>query len=216
MLMTGESTGRSRILAWVAARSVRQLVLAAGAVVLLVSGAFGGLRQAEPDQRPRLVVDEPHVSAPFTITIKGVRWSEDLGEVIGPSEFGRYLLVFADISTDEDTSVDLYVVKEAVRLQGLKAFKRYSSGVEEVRSELPDPRVVVTEDQVDLSELGPGLTYEVAFVWEQRTSEPLPSTASVVTRSHQFRQSSLEEERNWFDATDDAVGRFPVTKLDVS
>ncbi len=172
--------------------------------------------EAEPDQRPRLVADQVHESAPFDITIKRVVWADDLGEVIGPSEFGRYLLVFADISTDEDTSIRADIVQEVLRFQGLKGFRKSQFGTEEVASEAPGPRLVVTEDQVDLSELGPGLTYEVAFIWEQRTSEPLPSTVSLVTRSQQFRQSSLEEESSWFDATDDAVGRFPMTELDVS
>lgn len=213
MLMTGEVARRGRILTWLAARSVRQLVLAVGAVVLLISGAFGGLAQAEPDQRPRLVVDKPHTSAPFDITIKGVRWSEDLGEVIGPSDFGRYLLVFADVSTDEDMSIEASIVGEALRIQGLKGFRKSRYSMDKVRSEYPAPRLVVAEDQVDLSELGPGLTYEVAFIWEQRLSEPLPSSVSLVSRTQQFRQSRLEEGSFWFDVTDDAVGRFPVTKI---
>ncbi len=214
--MTGERAQRQRVSQWLAARSVRQLLLGAGAVVLLVSGLFGGLRRAETDERPRLVLDQAHQSAPLDITVKRVLWSDDLGEVIGPSEFGRYLLVFADVSTDEDTAINVSVVKEALRFQGLEGFRRSQSDSREARSEEADPRVLVTEDQVDLSVLGPGLTYEVAFIWEQRKAESLPSTAGLITRSHQYRQSSLEEESDWFDATDDAVGRFPVTELDAS
>lgn len=212
----GAERRRRTVVQWLADRSVRQLVLAAGGVVLLVSGLFGGLRQAEADERPRLVAGKAHESAPLDITVRRVVWSDDLGEVIGPSEFGRYLLVFADISTDEDTSLKASVVAEAVRIQGLDKFRASVYGTDETRSEEPAPRIVVTDDQVDLSELGPGLTYEVAFIWEQRASEPLPVTVSVVTRSQRFRQSSLEELSGWFDATDDAVGRFPLTKLDLA
>lgn len=214
--MTGERTQRRRVSEWVAARSVRQLVLAAGAVVLLLSGAFGGLRQAEPDQPTRLVTDQSHRSTPFDLTVKRVVWSDDLGEALGPSEFGRYLVVFADVSTQEDRSVRAAVLQEAVRFEGLEGFRKSQFGAEAVHSEEPLPRIVVTADQVELSELGPGLTYEVAFIWEQRTSEPLPTDVNLVTRSQQFRQSSLEETSDWFDASDDAAGRFALTELGAS
>ncbi|MET0450043.1 MAG: hypothetical protein ABW004_16640 [Aeromicrobium sp.] len=211
--MTERPTRRGRTVAWLAARSLRQLVLAAAAVIVLVSGAFGGLRQAEPDARDALVLDEPQVAQPFTITVKGVSWADDLGEVIGPSDFGRYLLVIADVSSTQENSVDGFVVHEALRLKGLEELAGSENDDRPVASEDADPRVIVTEDRVKLSELGPGLTYEVAFIWEQKLSEPLPRTVDLVARVHGFRQSSLDEQENWFDSADGATGRFRVTKF---
>lgn len=211
--MTEEPTWRRRTMAWLAARSLRQLVLAAAAVVVLASGAFGGLRQAEPDQRDALVLDKPHVAEPFTITVKGVFWADDLGEVIGASDFGRYLLVIADISSTQDASVDKFVVHESLRLKGLDELAGTEIDDRPVASEDADPRVIVTEDRVALSELGPGLTYEVAFIWEQKLSEPLPKSVDLVARVHGFRKSSLDDQENWFDSADGAVGRFPLTKF---
>jgi len=211
--MTGEPGRLRRTIGWLAARSLRQLLLAVGAVVLLASGAFGGLRQAEPDARDALVAGEPHLSEPINLTIKRVAWSDDLGEVIGPSEFGRYLLVVADVSSNQDRSVDAFVVKEALRFAGLEGFATSQLTREPVRSEDAEPQVIVTDDRTRLGELGPGLTYEVAFIWEQRTTEPLPTTAELLTRVHGFRQSSLDDQENWFDVADDATGRFPVTEF---
>lgn len=214
--MTEEPTWRGRSVAWLAARSLRQLVLAVAAVVVLASGAFGGLRQAEPDQRDALVLGKPVVAEPFRITVKGVYWADDLGEVIGASDFGRYLLVVADVSTTQNASVDGFVVREALRLKGLDAFAGTTTDNRPVASEDADPQVIVTEDRVRLSELGPGLTYEVAFIWEQKLSQPLPRAVDLMTRVHGFRESTLDGQENWFDSADGSVGRFPLTKFGAS
>ena len=211
--MTGETRGE-RVRGWLAARSFRQIVFAVGAVILLLSGAFGGLSQTEPDdERAALTVDEPHLSEPIRLTVKRVAWSDDLGEVLGPSEFGRYLLVIADVSTNQDRSVDSFVVRETLRMQGLKGLAKSQLSKDPVRSEDADPQVIVTADRTRLSEIGPGLTYEVAFVWEQKKSEPLPDTIDLLTRSHQFRRSSLDDQENWFGSSDDAIGTFTVAKF---
>lgn len=214
--MTGEPTWRRWVVAWLAARSVRQLVLMAGALVLLVSGAFGGLRQAEADDRDRLAVGEPHLAEPIRLTVKGVYWADDLGETIGPSDYGRYLLVIADVSTNQANSVDSFVVRETLRIKGLQKLATSEIRDVPVASEDADPRVIVTEDRVRLSEIGPGLTYEVAYIWEQKTSEPLPTSVEMLARSHQFRQSSLDTQQNWFGISDDAIGTFPVTEFGAS
>lgn len=214
--MTGERTRRERLTEWLAARSVRQLVLAAGAVVLLVSGLFGGLREAEADADvpvTKLVSDRPHLAEPIRMTIKRVAWSEDLGEAIGPSEFGRYLVVIADVSTDQQDSVDSYVVPQSLRLTGLENLRKRQFDGRAVRSEDAEPRVLVTDDRVPLGEIGPGLTYEVAFIWEQKLSEPLPASVRLMARAHGFRQSSIDDQLAWFDVVDDAAGTFPVSQF---
>ncbi|MET0931105.1 MAG: hypothetical protein ABWX74_16410 [Aeromicrobium sp.] len=214
--MTEEPTWRDRTLAWLAARSLRQLLLALGAVIVLASGAFGGLKQAEADEREALVVDKPFVAEPFRMTVKGVFHADDLGEVLGASDVGRYLLVIADISSTQSTSVDAWVVREAVRLKGLDGLARSEIDDRLVPSEDADPQVIVTEDRVRLTELGPGLTYEVAFIWEQKLSEPLPETVDLVARVHGFRASTLDGQLNWYDSADGSVGRFSLTRFGAS
>lgn len=207
---------RQRFVQWLAARSVRQLLLATGAVALLVSGAFGGLRQAQADELQTLVAGRPHVAEPIRLTVKSVRWTEDLGEAIGPSEVGRYLVVLADVSSDQQDSVPASVVSESLRLSGLRDVAQAPFSTEVGPSEDAVPRVLVTADRVRLSELGPGLTYEVAFVWEQRTSEPVPTTVGLLARAHGFRADSIDGQLGWRDVVDDATGRFPVTELEAS
>jgi len=214
--MTEEVTRSARVRSWLAGRSLRQILLAVGAVILLVSGAFGGLKQAEADQRDTLEAGRPHLSEPIDLTIKRVAWSDDLGEVIGPSEYGRYLLVIADVSSNQDRSVDGGVVREALRFTGLQGFSASQVDTDPVRSEDAEPQVIVTDDRTRLDGLGPGLTYEVAFIWQQQASEPLPTSVRLLTRSHGFRQGTFDDAEGWFDIADDAVGRFPVTEFGAS
>lgn len=209
----GEQTRRLTLAQWLAGRSLRQLALGAGAVVLLVSGLFGGLRHAEADEPDKLAAGKPHLSTPVDLTIKSVRWSDDLGEAIGPSEIGRYLVVIADVSTDQQNSVDSSVVKDSLRLTGVDGL---AEDPRAVPARVARPRVLVTDDRVPLAEVGPGLTYEVAFIWEQMSTEPVPSEIGLLTRSHSLRRGYVDSRVTWFDPVDDAVGTFPVTELGAS
>jgi hypothetical protein len=192
---------------------VRQVVLGVGAAVLLASGLFGGLERAAPDARTTLVAHRTHVAEPFAITISQVAWSDDLGETFGPSKIGRYLLVRTTLRTDQDTTVSGFVVGEALRLHGLSGFAAGELDGDVVDSEDAEPRVVVTADRVPLGEVGPGLTYDVVFVWEQRAAEPLPETVQVESYAHGFRRSSLDSQEDWFDRSPDAIGTFVLERF---
>lgn len=187
------------------------MLLMAGAVVLLVSGLFGGLRDAPVEAAEPLVVGRAHDAAPFTLTVERARWTSDLGE-IGKTERGRYLVVIVNVRTDADRSVDLSVLQQALALKDLAGMYAAMGGDKIVPSEKAKPSVYVLADGTRMSALTPGLTYELAYVWEQRKSEPLPAELSVASRSHTWRQSSLDDQMNWFDETIDAVGTVTLSK----
>lgn len=187
------------------------MILMAGAVVLLVSGLFGGLRDAPVEAAEPLVVGSPHEAAPFTLTVERARWTSDLGE-IGKTERGRYLIVIVTVRTDADRSVDLSILQQAVALQNVAGVYNAMDGDKIVASEKAKPAVHVLADGTRMSALPPGLTYELAYVWEQNGSEPVPTELSVASRAHTWRQSSLDDQMNWFDETIDAVGTVPVTE----
>jgi hypothetical protein len=208
--MSGEGW-RGHVASWWLARSIRQMVLMAGAVVLLVSGLFGGLREAPVEAAEPLAVGRSHEAAPFTLTVERARWTSDLGE-IGKTERGRYLIVIVKVRTDADRSVDSSVLQEGVALQGIDGIYAALGGDKITASEQAKPSVYVLADGVRMSSLPPGLTYELAYVWEQNGSEPVPAELSVASRSHTWRQSSLDDQMNWFDATIDAVGTVPVAE----
>ena len=187
------------------------MLLIAGAVVLLVSGLFGGLRDAPVEAAEPLVVGRAHEAAPFTLTVERARWTSDLGD-IGKTERGRYLIVIVKVRTDVDRSVDLSILQEAVALKGLAGTYAAMGGDKIVPSEKAKPSVYVLADGTRMSALTPGLTYELAYVWEQGKDEPLPAELSVASRSHTWRQSSLDDQMNWFDETIDAVGTVALSK----
>lgn len=214
--MSGRTVWRSHVARFLAARSLRQLILGAGALLLLVSGLFGGLDRAEPEELATLVAGRTVETAPFDITVSKVGWTTDLGEELGKSEVGRFFVVYATITSTEKHSVDGFVLRESVRLRGLKDFaKRQSSADELVASESADPRLVARDDQVAIDVLNPGLTYDVVYIWEQAGNSPVPSTVDVTVYDHGFRQSSLDDQENWFDRSVLCTGVFPVTELDL-
>ena len=185
--MSGEGW-RGHVASWWRARSIRQMLLMAGAVVLLASGLFGGLREAPVEAAEPLVVGRPHDAAPFTLTVERARWTSDLGE-IGKTERGRYLIVIVKVRTDEDRSVDLSVLQEAVALQQIDGIYAAMGGDKVGAGMQAKPALFVLADGTRMSALPPGLTYELAYVWEQRGSEPVPAELSVASRSHTWRQS---------------------------
>lgn len=198
---------------WLSRRSLRQILLGLGAVVLLGSGLFGGLDRAAPEPRTVLVAQEAHVAEPFELTISRVAWSDDLGEGFGPSKIGRYLLIQADIRTTQDLTVSSFVVRDALRLRGLDDLAADEFDSELVASEKAEPRVVVTADRVGLGEIGPGLSYNVVFIWEQDAAQPLPEEVEVESFAHGFRRSSLDDQEDWFDRIPDATGTFDVERF---
>lgn len=187
------------------------MILMAGAAVLLVSGLFGGLGDAPVEAAEPLAVGHPHEAAPLTLTVERARWTSDLGE-IGKTERGRYLIVIAKVRTDADQSVDLNVLQQALTPQDVAGLYNTMGGDKVVASEKAKPSVHVLADGTRMSALPPGLTFELAYVWEQRGSEPAPTELSVASRSHTWRQSSLDDQMNWFDETINAVGTVPVTE----
>lgn len=213
--MTGWTGWRSAGREWLLARSLRQLVLGAGAVLLLVSGLFGGLARADDagDLEPMTVGREVHLE-PFDLTVEKAVWATDLGEPLGEAEGGRWLLVFGTVSTNQTAEVDAFVVKELLRVSGLEGFSERVPTFDDdvVPSEDAEPRVVVRDDQVDLGALHPGLEVEVAFIWKQSAAEPLPTELELVGFEHGFRTSSIDEQQNWFDLSEKAVATVPLTE----
>ncbi len=213
LCMSARAVWRNHVVPFIATRSLRQLVLGAGALLLLVSGLFGGLGRAEPDDLSVLKAGRTVETEPFDVTVTEVGWSTDLGESLGESELGRFMVVYATIRSTEKHSVDGFVLQEAVRLRGLDGFGKRPYSDELVASDTATPTLVSRDDQVNLDVLNPGLTYDVAYIWEQSADQALPSDVDVSVYDHSFRQSSLDDQENWFDSSVSATGRFSVTEL---
>lgn len=213
LCMTGGALWRTHLRPFVASRSLRQLTLAAGALLLLASGLFGGLERAEPEKIRSVKAGQSVDTGPFDLTVTSVAWAEDLGDGHGESELGRYLVVHATITSTEKNTVSGFVIREALRLHGLRGFADKEGSDVLVTSDDADPLVVSAADQVRIDYLNPGLTYDVQFIWEQTWSRPLPTSVDLMVFGHGFRQSNIDEQEDWFDRFEIARGPFAVTEL---
>lgn len=195
---------------WVNGLSLRNLLLLGGAVILLVSGLFGGMRRATPASTiVTLVADKSHQAAPFTITVERARWTSDLGAA-GKTERGRFLLVIARIRTKEKLSIGSDVLSQYMRLRDVKGLYVDTLGDDTVASSRARPQVFSVDDSTRLTTIPAGLTFEAAFVWEQSAATPVPDALTVQVRHLTWRQSTIDQQYGWFDPTVDAVGTFPL------
>lgn len=213
LFMAGGALWRIHVLPFVAGRSLRQIILAAGAVMLLASGLFGGLERAEPDKLETVKVGQTIDTGPFDLTVTKVGWAKQLGGEFRESEIGRYVVVYATVTSTEENTVDGFVIREALRIRGLDDFAVNVGTDDLVASEKADMNVVSVTDEARIDYLNPGLTYDVEYVWEQSDAKPLPSSIELTFYGHGFRQSNIDEQENWFDRFEVATGSFPVTEL---
>lgn len=193
----------------VAGRSIRDLGLGAFLAALVVSGLFGGWAPAQ-ESFPELTQGEPVESSPVEITVVEVATSTDLGIYgFGPTE-GRYVVVAADISTDNDTSIPHLQLRDIMRLRDLPGIAPVGVGPDHEPNRIP-ARLVVAADGTPLRDLGPGMTYRTWFVWEQKPGASKPAEVTVEALSMTWRKSNVDEQMRWFDPTVVARGEVPVT-----
>lgn len=210
--MTGDEGGRVR--RWLRQLSrtmtLRQVLAAGATVVVLASGLFGGLATARTAGPTEIVAGEPFHAEPFDLTVERLRWSDDLG--LDEDLRGRYLVAVATVENTSDHPVYTSTIRDSVRLKGLDGFYTGLLGEETGRSDDAAPQVLVLADASPLSAVAPGLEYEVAFVWEQAASEPLPTEATVAVSAWTWRRSSLDDQLMWFDPTVTHAGTLAVSQ----
>lgn len=198
---------------WLATVTVRQWLLAGFLVLLLASTPFGGLRAQRAEATPALETGKATTVEPFRVTVTKVREGNDLGVAQAPKIDGRYLVVFATVSsTDRERSVPQFsALRELLRIEGVTGVTRAYGSRPEARSDDLEPdTVLVADDAQPMGDLAPGLTYRLAFVWRQAPGEPVPATVRVAAYRHTYRQASIDDTVDWRDPTRAAAGTFPV------
>lgn len=210
IFMSGANKAMSFVRSWFVNLSLRQFLLLVGAFILLISGLFGGMRKAEPQSTiVKLTADKAHQVDPFTVTLERARWTSDLGPA-GKTDRGRYLLVIARIRTDEKLSVGADVAADMIRLHGVEGLYGNSLADKIVPSKDAKPQVFSVGDSTRISTFPAGLTFEVAFVWEQAQATPLPTELSIDVSKQTWRQSSIDQQYLWTDAAEAATGTLPL------
>lgn len=206
----GTGAGTRRVRTWLANRPVQQYAYAGGAVLLAVTGLFGGLRTVDVALAP-LVVGRPIVADPLTVTITRSSWTTDLGPPGKADPGQRYLIVAGTVRNDTDTSVGLDILQDAVHLQGVAAVYQNGFGDDVGPSETATPwGIFVTADSSRLSWVGPGLTYETAWVFRQQDTRPAPTSVTVEVDGHTYRTDTIDATTKWLDPEAVATGSLPM------
>lgn len=195
----------SRVARRVLDQPLRRLGVVGAVVLLAATAAFGGLEEQTDDDLEVLAVDEPVEVAPFELTVQRVVWTTELpGQTL--SEPGnRWLGVVTTVRNTSDAGVLGTVLREALTLDDVPGLV-----VEPRDLGVPASAVALLVDGSALSPVQPGLTYEVAFLFEQDAGSPPPTTATVQLQRHTWRQASLDPTIAWRDPTTTLRGELPV------
>lgn len=206
---------RSAVIAQVfTALTFRQMVIGVFLLALLVSGLFDGWRRISPPGPARISAGKAFSAPPFSVTVKRVRYASDLGVKTVPKIDGRYLIVLADVSTSEKQSVPSSVMLDGlVRLKGVPGLQDAKGNVTNDSVTVSPQLTLVAADAQPMGDLGPGLTYELAFFFPQAAGEAVPSTVTVESFAHTWRRSSIDQTWGWFDVTPACVGSFVPTAM---
>ncbi|WP_392542687.1 hypothetical protein [Oryzobacter telluris] len=218
------SGGRgSRVLSgartWAAGRSYREYGVGLVLVVLLGSGAFGGLDDSRDEPPATAPTGRSLAVEPFRVTVERVRAGTDLGVASVPKPVGRYLLVSLKVSVRDDveSSVPWQTLRDLVRLEGADGlvgpYHRDGDEVPARPAEVVPTQLLSGDDAEGMGDIAPGLTYPVVVLFQQVSSASVPDEVTVVLNRHQWRQSNVDEDFAWFDTTPAVRVTVPVTEF---
>lgn len=197
---------------WFRARSLKQLGTYLAGLGIIVSAPFGGWADAGPETVTKGEVGKVVETGPLDITIDRVTTSTRPGRAFTASKDGHYLLVFGTVKSTTDKTLTDGELADAVRLVDLDGLERYPGGTDiatPADAVLSDPTPYVVDDSTVVTTVTPGITYDVAWVWERHVAEP-PSEVRVQVNAFTFRQSTLQDFEGWMSPTATRYLDLPV------
>lgn len=185
--------------------SGRQRVGAGVAAALLVTAPFGGLKAAEAPEADRLVAGKSFEVGPYDVTIRNVVTVGDLAPSIEPEQAGgRLLALRATVTNPGDRPEFAVLVTRAFTVEG--------AGLVAPQGGESPAQLVSVEDGQSISVINPGLTYDVAIVFEQEQGwAEQPVTVAVDGYEFQEQDALTLDPQSWLDTDEVATrGRFDV------
>jgi hypothetical protein len=166
-------------------RSVRTWVISAGAVLLAISAAFGGLKKAA-DETPRVDAGTAIDAGRYEVTIQRVVTVADLKPLFTPDEGGALIAVVTKLKVTDDTGTT--PSSDLIRLVGVPGIKETDAplGTTNLRDATMNP--VLT----------PGFAEDVAYVWKLPKATELPTAVELTVRGYDHHeQSLLDHHEKW-------------------
>ncbi|WP_238015333.1 hypothetical protein KZZ52_49370 [Dactylosporangium sp. AC04546] len=171
---------------------------AVAAVVVLVSGAFGGFDKVTPHKAgiEAFTVDQPFDAAAWKVTIHSVRALDELPPLKHQDEQGwRWIIVVATVEiTGYAESTTSY--EKALQIRG----------IEGVPSKYAD-KVALATDTKDGALLGPGVPARLGFFWDQRAGAAVPKELQVGVYGMTYKLEELSGLYGWYPDEPDAPPR---------
>lgn len=163
---------------------------------LVASAFFGGLEPAEKPEVPPAVFGETVDGGPWKVTVTGSRLVDELPG-LRLADGNRWVAVLAVVeNTDTESRSDF---AEVLRL----------SGVEGLVAEQPK-YVLLLRDASQPQFLNPGLAEKLAYLWEQKVSEPAPIRVRVDVWGRTYRRDTINDTMRWLDPEPRAGFEVPV------
>ncbi|UZN04501.1 hypothetical protein [Cellulomonas sp. S1-8] len=164
---------------------LRRIGLGGAFVLLAATAAFGGLEEQTQDGPEVLAVETAVDVAPFELTVHRVVWTTDLpGRTL--SDGNRWLGVVASVRNTSDAGVLGITLRDALALTDVEGL------VTQPGTTRPTATIAVLADGSSLNPVQPGLTYEVAFLYEHDGSVAPPTTATVLLQQQTWGVDRLE------------------------
>ncbi|GEM_PF-3537360 len=192
-------------------------ILVAVLCVIAATIPFGGLARAE-NKAPKLEKLQAGVEyayGPLRITFIEAAWDKDPQDgqterQIYPSVGGAYLMIHAKIRGAGKSDVPFSLLDDVLRVHDVGSMfadtftddKLNDSGDvipgETVSDEDAEYTVINIADAITLQSIGPGMTYDVVFLFNHRGTE-FPDVLTLHTYNMTYRASSIDGSFDWRD-----------------
>ncbi|MGZ0148846.1 hypothetical protein ACXJJ3_17360 [Kribbella sp. WER1] len=166
-------------------RSVKTWSIGAGAVLLVVAAAFGGLKKAG-DETPQVDTGTAIDAGQFEVTIQRVVAVKDLKPLFTPDEGGALIAVVTKLKVTDDTGTR--PPADLIRLIGVPGVKDTDPplGTTNIRDETMNP--VLTPDAGE----------DVAYVWKLPKATQLPTEVKLTVQGYEHIDDSiLDHHEKW-------------------
>lgn len=183
-----------------AEQTLGRWAVGAGAVVLAISGVFGGWEEAEGP--PPTGAGVPIDGGAWTVTLHDARLVGELPPMRLPDKENHWIVVVATIEVKTEQTRSIGSVLQLPETEGID---NDEDGLTSARD------VVLMRDATIISELHPGMPEKVAFFWERKKNSPVPSELRVVVTAWEYRENTLTLGHEWFPNEDAyTVAGIPV------
>ena len=166
-------------------RSVRTWAISAGAVLLVVSAAFGGLKKAG-DETPQVEAGTAIDAGQFEVTVQRVVTVKDLKPLFTPDDGGVLIAVVTKLKVTDDTGTT--PPSDLIRLIGVPGVKDTDPplGTTNLRDATMNP--VLTPDAAE----------DVAYVWKLPKASQFPTEVKLTVQGYEHEDESiLDHHEKW-------------------